>query len=263
MMRLLALLALSTLSVVAAPSPTLTIHLEPYFRDLRLVHLKNGSRVLTMLVDTGAGATAISPGVATASGCTPHGQDIGHRMNGDAVTFQRCEPLTLGVNGWTHTFTPIGVFEVGALLPKELPHLDGILALDAFRGSVLTIDWKVCTVVIVGSSRQQQAIAASGMPMRPATGDAGRLLTAFVPARGTHENLWFLLDSGNLRGTLVSDSVLSEGLLPLDATGRGLLAIGSRPVAAMPLTSERLVIDGALGTDFLLRGPLTLDLRAL
>jgi Aspartyl protease len=262
MLRLLLLLTTTAAVVAAAPGPhDVRLNLQPYFRDLRVVHVMAGQRPLTMLVDTGAGATAISPEIAAAIGCSPHGRDVGHRMTGEAVTFQRCESLTLSSGSWSHAFEPIGVFDVGALLPKELPHVDGILGLDAFRGHVITIDWSGNAILVVDRSRERLAVAASGAPFRAATGETGRFLTAYVPVRGARDPLWLLLDSGNLRGTIVADSVIKDGQLPLAADGQAVLAVGSLAAITSPYVVAPLAIDGALGTDYLKRGLVTLDLR--
>jgi hypothetical protein len=262
-----ALLCVACLVALSAASPVpadVRLTLEPYFRDLRVIQLKAGARSLTMLVDTGGGVTAISPEIAASIGCTPHGTDVGHRMTGEAVTFQRCASVTLATGAWSHTFSPVAVFDVGALLPKELPHVDGVLSLDAFRGRVVTLDWAANAITVVDRSRERQAIAASGWPTRIATGETGRFFTVFVAiasTAGLRDPLWFLLDSGNIRGTLVAESVVRDKLLPLTATGDASLAIGSRPPVATPFTATALAIDGALGTDTLKRGPVTLDLR--
>jgi Aspartyl protease len=259
---LLLLLTTTIAAVAAAPGPhDVRLTLAPYFRDLRVVHVTAGQRPLTMLVDTGAGATAISPEIAASIGCTPHGRDVGHRMTGEAVTFLRCKSLTLSSGNWSHAFEPIGVFDVGALLPKELPHVDGILGLDAFRGHVITIDWSGNAILVVDRSRERLAVAATGFPFRAATGETGRFLTAYVPVRAARDPLWFLLDSGNLRGTIVADSVIKDGLLPLAADGQAVLAVGSLAAITSPYVAAPLAIDGALGTDYLKRGLVTLDLR--
>jgi hypothetical protein len=260
--NLLAAVAYSVVTLTAAPTPQdVRLALEPYFRDLKIAHVKAGTRLLTMLVDTGGGATAISPEIAAAAGCTPHGRDVGHRMTGEAVSFQRCESISLTAGRWSHDFSPIGVFDIGALLPKELPHLDGVLALDAFRGQVVTIDWNNNGITVVERGAERAAMAAHGLPSRLGTGETGRYLTAYVPVRGVRGLLWFLLDSGNLRGTLVAESVIKDGLLPLAADGLAVLTIGSRKPTQSPFSADTLVIDGVLGTDYLNRGPVTIDLR--
>ncbi|MSO50453.1 MAG: hypothetical protein EXQ49_11255 [Acidobacteria bacterium] len=151
------------------------------------------------------------------------------------------------------------MFDVAALLPKELPPLDGVLSLDAFAGRVITIDWNAGPIVEWPSGTGPEA--QTMLPHRSATGENGRYLSVFVPVRATRGLLWLLLDSGNLRGTLIAHSAIKDGLLPLGGSGRALLKIGSGPGMELPYTPEALDIDGALGTDYLKRGPVSLDLR--
>lgn len=238
-----------------------TVALHPYFRDLRVVRAQAGADTLTLLFDSGGGATLIAPHVARARGCTPHGADVGHRMSGEPVTFGRCDSLRIDLGGWSTRLAPVAVFDVNALLPKELPRLDGVLALDAFRGHALTIDWPAGAIIIRGTAAVDSAIASTGIAIRLATGESGRFLSALVRVGGTHEPLWFLLDSGNLRGTLVSTTVLQDSLLPLRSPNEALLSLGGRAPVPSPFTPAELMLDGALGTDFLQQGPVTLDLR--
>lgn len=237
-----------------APQARAEIALEAYFRDLKTVQALVGGQSARLLVDTGGGATLVIPEFAARLGCKPQGIDIGRRMNGDAVSFQRCPTQVLQAGSFRTSISPLAVFDVNALLPSELPRLEGVIALDAFAGRVVRIDW--------AAGRIEVAAEAADPPLavRWATGDAGRFLSAFARVDGPPGGLWFLLDSGNLRGTLVSEDVLAEGLLqPKDEVL--LLAIGGRPARAFRYSATRLVIDGALGTDFLLGGPVTLDLR--
>lgn len=246
-----------------APADDIRISLEPYFRDLRIVRVQAGDAPLNLLFDTGGGATLITPGVARARGCEPRGEDVGHRMSGERVVFARCSAVHLTAGPWSATVAPVAVFDVNALLPKELPRLDGVLALDAFRGQVVTIDWPAGTVIVHGPGTADAAVAASGIPFRTATGESGRFLTALARVDGRHEPLWFLLDTGNLRGTLVASSVLRDALAPLRGSDMITLKIGGRPAVDAPFQAADLVLDGALGTDYFRRGPVTLDLRAL
>lgn len=261
---LCAVASLTVLACTRGPepaSPDVAITLHPYFRALRIVRTRVGADTLTFLFDTGGGATLIAPHVARAQGCTPHGADVGHRMSGEPVTFGRCDSLRIAVGGWSANLAPVAVFDVNALLPKELPRLDGVLALDAFRGHVLTIDWRAGAIVVRSATAAESAIANSGIAARLATGESGRFLTVMARVRGTREPLWFLLDSGNLRGTLVATSVLRDSLLPLLTPQEALLVVGDRAPVDAAITAADLILDGALGTDYLERGPVTLDLR--
>jgi hypothetical protein len=255
---LTAFLMAASLTPSAAPQEV-RLTLTPYFRDLRTVQVTVGQQQRRLLFDTGGGATVISPSTAASIGCVPHGRDVGHRMTGETVVFKRCEEATMASGTWRRKFSPVGVFDVAALLPPELPPLDGVLSLDAFAGQVVTIDWNAGSIRVW--PRRSEPKASGALPLRIATGESGRFLTAFVPVTATRGLLWLLLDSGNLRGTLVAQSVIDDGLLPLLPDGRARLKIGTGHDIDTSYTATALDIDGVLGTDYFKRRPVTLDLR--
>ena len=243
------------------PGADLAIALTPYFRDLRTVTATLGGDPLTLLFDTGGGATLITPALARRLGCLPSGRDVGFRMDGERVAFQRCDSLTLSVSGWPRRFRPIAVFDVNALLPAELPRLDGVLALDAFRGQVLTLDWPGQRLVVHSAGTSESALRGAGVPVRVATGESGRFFSVFAPVAGRLGLLWFLIDSGNIRGTLVDREVQRDSLLFTGSDSTVALQVGPRAAVPTAVQYATLILDGVLGTAFLQRGPLTIDLR--
>ena len=245
----------------SAQPTSATLDLHSYFRELRTVQVSIGEETFTFLFDTGAGVTAVTPQTARKLGCTPHGQDIGFRMSGERVSFARCGRMDLRSGNWSATIDPAGVFDLAAVMPAELPPLDGILGLDAFRGRVITIDWPAGKIAVEDSTDEGIASRLPILETRFATGESGRFLTAFVPVAASTGQLWLLLDSGNIAGTMIARSVVDEGLLHPSADGAATLAISGRPPVVMPIRTSDLIIDGALGTAFLAAGPVTLDLR--
>lgn len=245
----------------AQPGADVTISLEPYFRDLRVVRATLDRDTLTLLLDTGGGATLLTPAAARRIGCRPYGRDVGYRMNGEPVEFQRCDSVSLGLSGWLRRLVPVGVFDVNRLLPQELPRVDGVLSLDVFRGQVVTFDWPARRLTVHAPSTSDRALAADGVPVRMATGGSGRMLTAFASVAGTRGALWFLLDSGNLRGTLVDAHLRHDSLLLPGPDSLLELRIGGSAPIRVPVQVGTLIMDGVLGTDYLQRGPVALDLR--
>ena len=142
---------------------TAALALAPYFRELRVVHVMAGDDPLTMLVDTGGGATLITPAVAArhrlpAVRARRRLPDDGRARRIPAL---RRDGALAG--GWRRRVEPVAVFDVNALLPKELPALDGVLALDAFRGDVVTLDWPAAAIIvhgIQGGARLSSAVAS-------------------------------------------------------------------------------------------------------
>ena len=269
MRRLTGLLAASSLAAFAASTPArngsavnpVALRLDPYFRDLRTIQVSTRTSTLTMLFDTGGGATVISPQIAARRGCTPFGRDVGHRMTGDSVEFRQCDALEMEVGSWRARVAPVGVFDVNALLPSELPRVDGLIGLDAFRDRVVTIDWPANRISVHSKSDAEAAVRAHGVEVRLATGESGRFLSAFVAVEAARGPLWFLLDSGNMRGALVAPHVLRDARLELGPNKNASLRIGRRPPMVVQVEVTDLDIDGALGTEFLNRGPVTIDLR--
>ena len=247
----------------AQPAADITIPLDPYFRELRTVRATLGRDTLTLLVDTGGGATLVTPAVARRFGCRPYGRDVGHRMTGDPVEFQRCDSVSLGLSGWSPVFVPVAVFDVNTLLPAELPRVDGVLALDGFRGQVLTLDWPARRLIVHAPHTSAAALESDGVPVRVATGESGRMLTAFVEVAARRGTLWFLLDSGNLRGTLVDAHLRRDSLLLPGPDSLVELRIGSRATIRVPAQAGSFILDGVLGTDYLQRGAVALDLRGI
>ena len=123
------------------PTASVPIELAAYFRGLKTTRLVVRGQPRTFLVDTAGGRTAISPQLAASIGCQPQGHDIGYRMTGEAVAFRNCASFTAWAGNWQIRLDPVAVFDVNGLLPDELPRLDGVLALDAFRGQVISLDW--------------------------------------------------------------------------------------------------------------------------
>lgn len=66
----------------------------------------------------------------------------------------------------------------------------------------------------------------------------------------------------DIRGTLVSRHVATEGLLPVAPDRTVSLAVDRGPAVRTRVEVADLAIDGALGTEYLMAQPVTLDLSA-
>jgi len=247
---------------IKVPSSTITINLHPYFSDLKTIDVSIQGQRHKFLLDTGGGISLITPDLAKSLGQTPFGRITGHRMNGDLVVMQQCERLdaVLG-DSWQIHHSPVGVFDVNQLLPKELPRLDGIISLDSFRGQVLTLNLDSNQLVLHSKEDAELAIKTNGINARFATGDDGSGLTLITPVDGKRGKLWFLIDSGNCAGTFVSSHVLEDHLLDINNKGLAELSVGGRNPVVIPVISQQINYDGVIGTNFLKSRPVTLDLR--
>ncbi|HJZ12282.1 MAG TPA: hypothetical protein VJ521_09035, partial [Acidobacteriota bacterium] len=112
---------------------------KPYLGRLRTVEASIHNRSYPFLFDTGGGLTIITPAVAKEIGCAPWGRIIAHRMDGQTVPFQRCGSADIGLNGMIVN-TEVFVFDLMALLPKDVPPLGGILSLHTFMNHAITIN---------------------------------------------------------------------------------------------------------------------------
>jgi hypothetical protein len=101
-------------------------------------------------------------------------------------------------------------------------------------------------VIVHVAKSSPTALATSGLEIPLATGGIGRMLTAFAKVAGARGPLWLLIDSGNLRGTLIDSHVVQDSLLVLRHLSRdrgrscARLSIAARGVS---LTRTHLTND--------------------
>ncbi len=243
----------------ARPPTSHHIALAKYFRQLRSVDVRIEGRSYSFLVDTAGGRTLVSPRLAAAMLCTPRGRDVGYRMNGDPVVFQVCPRLRASVAGFDLDLAPVAVFDLSAVLPSELPPLDGVLALDAFRGQILALDWAKNELVVVGTSGD--ASYPAPVPLRYATGENGGSLTVLVPVSSAGNPAWFLVDSGDIRGTLLGRHLVRDGFVSPAADSTVRLGVGKDAEESMNVIVDDINFDGVLGAHYLVTHTITLDLR--
>jgi hypothetical protein len=235
--------------------------LEPYVGQLRTIDVTVEGRPARMLFDTGAGISALTPEFAARIGCTPQAVITGFRMNGERVEFGRCGRVHVEVAGM-QAVSEIGVFDLGAVLPDDLPQVDGILGLDIFDGRVISIGRGLSEVRVedrASVSRQTRGIG--GARLRLAREAGGEGLSVFVPARTSRGDAWLLLDSGNLRGILLHPWVFAALEMPA-ASGTILLDVeGAAPIDVEVEVNPELIYDGTIGATFLSQYQVIIDLE--
>lgn len=249
------------------PASPVEVPLAPYFRELRTVRVVSGADTLSLLLDTGGGHTLVTPAVAQRLGCEPFGRSVGHRMSGEQVEFQWCAGVQLQLEEVNLSSGLLAVFDLAAVLPPELPRLDGVLALKSFTDRVVTFDF-AGNRLILESTRSADARRSAHRPLRVrlATGADGSSLTIFVAASAEPEPIWLLVDSGNLIGTMLSPDGARQLQVP-DA-GRDhptpievdlqLIGLPRTPTSAL---IRDIIYDGVLGANFFFSNVFTLDLR--
>ena len=83
-----------------------------------------------------------------------------------------------------------------------------------------------------------------------------------MPVAAGKDRLWFLLDSGDIRGTLLVRHVVRDQFLTLTAESTVMLGIGDSAPEPLSVIVDDINVDGVLGTDYLQAHVITLDLRA-
>lgn len=268
------------LSCTSTPPPAggagvRVIPLEPYFRELRSVTVTVAGQPRRFLFDTGGGQTIISPALAAEVGCQPYGRSVGYRMSGERVDFENCDGVELGIGDYAPGAATVAVWDVGAVLPAELPPLDGVISLKSFDDELITLDLARSQLMVeTDLSFEQRTTSMSPVPMRVGTGQSGAGIVVYVGVEVDQGQAWFQLDSGNIAGVQVSPDIVAlfgihlaedqrasiavDGAAVLDSVRLAIPGLGS---SAVEVSIRSLIIDGALSFDFIQRWVFSLDLR--
>jgi len=259
----IAALALFSAACATAAAPTV-LPLTPYVGSLVTIEASLGGESLVLLFDAGAGVTALTPAAARAAGCEPFGRLVGFRMSGARVEFQRCGAMTLEFGDYAsrkETF----VFDLGAVLPKDLPPPSGIASLASFAERPLTLDLAAGTITLeTQRSLRQLTKDASEGEMRLVVGPGGDEMTVLAKVDAGREGLWFLLDSANLDAVLVpAASAAALGFAPAEpgAAGELPLTLAGVRTANVKARLADIIYDGTLNEETLRRYKITLDLE--
>ncbi|WP_457649751.1 hypothetical protein [Profundibacter sp.] len=228
--------------------------------DMKRVQVEIAGQKAWMLLDTGGGWSVIGPELADRTGCRPFGRVTGFRMSGEQISTPQCGnmPFTLG---HMQTTGYVAAFDISALLPQGWPEIDGLLALPSLAGvDRLTLDWSANRIIL--ETEASLATRTSGLQsgrIALQREGAGRGLTIFVEVSAKPEPLWLLLDSGNVSGNILAPHALEQLGNPAQTTGVDLTIAGQK-IPALPVHTEDIIYDGNLGTDFLNRYVVSLDL---
>ena len=248
----------------AVAAPAVVLPLEPYRRGVAVRVEANGTRGL-MAFDTAAGHTVVSPEFAAAAGCKPWGGLGGFTMTGRKLEMQRCDGLAFAVDGHALRAPVAGVMQVAELFAKDAPPIEGLLALDAFDGRTITMDFAGGKLYVESpASAARRVEGATELPVRLSREAQGLALAVNVEVPTEQGIVRFELDSGNGGTLLVSKAYASLFGLDPDAGGPQPVSIPVAPgiVAAGLAFTPDMNIDGNLGMPFLKDWIVTLDLSA-
>ncbi len=260
--RLLAIVFL-LVSPFAWAQKTTTIALESKGAGLLTVHATIGGRSGTFLFDSGGGIDVISPDFAASIGCHPWGQITGFRMTGQRLSNKHCDNFPVVLAGRTFHADLLTVFDLAALMPKDTPHLDGLISLDLFADQTFTLSYAGHFLRLLDKEALAKVSSTlHAMPIHIVRDAEGVALTVNLPVRTPDGTAWFEMDSGNTSGVVL----VNKSLAPLF----GLADDGKDSVVHLTLADGTafsgearvldLILDGNLGMSFLAKHDVTIDL---
>lgn len=243
-----------------AAEPIARLRLESYRKGVA-ARVEVGGRQRLFQLDTAGGLTVISPALAKELNCGPWGSVTGFHMTGTKISALRCDALLLRWEGLSLTSPVVAVMEVGS---PETP-IDGLLALDAFAGKTITIDFARRELVVESpSSLRERVVDATEVPAHLAREIGGIALSVFIEVPTANGPIRLELDSGNGGTILVARPLLKLLGLPDHGTApqQGQFSVAPGIKASGLIFSPDLVIDGNLGMPFLKDWVVTIDLQS-
>lgn len=259
-----AILLFAVASAVAAEAvPEAVLKLEPYRKTVAFRAKVAGQDGLFGF-DTGAGTTLLTPDFAKKAGCEPWGRLTGFNMMATRIDSQRCDGLSLDIQGYSVKKPTTAVFDLMSLFPKDATPIQGLIGLDLFDGKAVTIDFPGSRVIVESpGSLRQRVRTARELQMRIGREVQGLALAVYVGVPSASGTLWMELDSGNGGTVLVSKPYAKLFALDPEAKGPQKLSLELAPglhVDTDHAFTPKMIMDGNLGMPFLKDKVVTLDL---
>ncbi len=232
------------------------VPLETYVGKLKQVRVTIAGGERQFLFDTGGGYTLISPAIAQALGCVPSGRIAGFRMTGERFDTPLCRRVRFSIGTLTSQTETAGVFDLMALLPKELPRLDGVISLASFQGRRIALDLAAGKLSVAARPKGHNfsCRAASGLD------GSGYVLFAAVERAGSE--YWFEVDSGNVDVVRLAPHVAPA--FGLDSNSQETkqidFSLGGAPAVRVGARVAEILYDGVIGAEYLGHGTLYADL---
>jgi len=262
MRRHLTFVVCSFASLAQAAEPVAAYRLEPYRKTVALRAEIAGHAGL-FAFDTAGGITLISPDLAAKSGCKPWGRLSGHRMMGDRLDMPRCDAVGLRLGEERYRLPVVGVLDIAPLIAKDAAPVDGSIALDAFAGKAITIDFPGMRLIVESPESLSERVAgAESLPLSLSRELQGRALAASLGVPGPLGMAWMELDSGNGGTILVAKPYAAQFGLDPDEKGvqKADFRVSERLRAQGAAFAPDMILDGNLGMPFLRDKVVTLDL---
>ncbi len=256
---------LLSLAIAASAEPVPKIRMEPFLKQLLILHATVRGHDGTFIFDSGTGVSSITPAFAAVIGCKPWGQISGFRMTGQRLDMPRCDHVTFQIAGASYPAATIGVLDTNKFMPPGTKqHVDGTLGLDIFAGRAIFFSYSGRFLEPLSRASLTTLIRGhKAMPVHLVRDAEGLALTVNLPVQTPDGTAWFEMDSGNNSGFLLVGKHLA-GLLKVSSqntapqTLTASLADGSRFSGYVKVLD--LTLDGNLGTTFLSHYNVILDL---
>lgn len=248
------------------PAPVMVIKLSPHPGGTAMMTMRAKVRGHegVFVFDTGGGISYVSPAFAQSIGCKPWGQITGFTMTAQRLDMPRCDGLSFDVQGHSFAAPITGVFDLMKYMPPNVARIDGSIGLDVFAGKAVTLSLAQQTLTVESqSSLAARARHGKEVPIRLVREVGGVALAVEVAVPTPEGVAWMELDSGN-----GGANVIGKHLAPLFKLEAGrkepqpasFQIAGGIPVEGIARVNETLVMDGNIGTRFLIKWDLTLDL---
>ncbi|MBA3848700.1 MAG: hypothetical protein C0502_01735 [Opitutus sp.] len=264
--HLLFSLCLVLLTGVRAATPgdsPQVLPLRPYIvAGWRLLEMNVNGVSGQFVFDTAGGLTLITPEFARALGLKPAGQVTGFRHTGERIIFPLIPVQAVSVGGRTLARNEVAQFDLMKLL-EGAPPLQGIVGLDLFDGTALTIDFGGDRVIAeTDSSLAARVRDMQPVQIRPARGSGGASLDIFMAAASPQGTLWLELDSGNAGPVLLSPHAAEQlGIKPGDQPAATTLHLPPATGYACTVSVKETIYDGLIDAAFFNQHVVTLDLK--
>jgi len=246
--------------------PAAVFHLEPHPGGTYMMTLRATVRGHegNFVFDTGGGVTYISPGFAQTIGCKPWGQLSGFVLTGQRLDMQRCDDVDFDIDGWFFRAPIAGVFDLMKFMPPNVPKIDGSVGLDLFAGRAVTLSLASRTLTVESAAslreRSRKGKQISVRLVREVEGIALAVVVGVVTPEGT---AWMELDSGNGGANVIAKHIAPLLNLKTDVKGpqpAKFMLVGGIPVTGDARVNDTLIMDGNIGTRFMIDWDLTFDL---
>lgn len=261
--------ALFSVNAIAAQkrSPLAVIQLSPHPGGTAMMTMRARVRGHegVFIFDTGGGISYVSPAFAQTVGCKVWGQITGFMLTGHRLDMPRCDDLSFEVAGQRLSAPISGVFDILKYLPPNVPNVDGSIGLNVFAGKVVTLSLKRRELIVESRASLSARIKrAREVPIRLVREAEGIALTVDIAVPTSSGIAWMELDSGNGGANVIGKHLAP--LLKLDTSKKepqpaSFTIAGGIPVSGMARVNETLIMDGNIGTRFLINWDLTLDLN--